>query len=410
MKRYIASLIVAALLTSCASVGTEELSPTSTGTQEPAPSPTLTAESESPSPAEAATAGAIAQAIAESQPTPEDYTARIGEDLDFYLALYGVADYPLKDAAVYTANGVDAREIVVLRLDSMNNDFSKISAALEEYRRDREADFFGYAPEQAALVEQGVGVGGWGCAALLLCQDVEAAQAAFESAAGGLEGKEVLLGFSPEETRWFIAFTPPNEVDMTLYDTAPILEAWETGDREGLSREDAAILSVAEEALDIVPQGASDYVKELLLHDWLLDHCTYDDTAHDPHTPAGREHSRDPYGPLVEGYGICLGYATTFQLLMDLAGVECITVVGASKESRQDHAWNMVRLAGEWYCVDPTWNDTGDNEREESRHAYFNCTSERMRNTNHQWDYANTPKATATDWGERAIRPEERLE
>ena len=45
------------------------------------------------------------------------------------------------------------------------------------------------------------------------------------------------------------------------------------------------------------------------------------------------------------------------QLLMDLAGVECITVVGASSGSTSDHAWNMVRLEGEWYCVDPTWDD-----------------------------------------------------
>lgn len=395
LKKHISLFLSLSLLASCAAPAGEN-SPAPTGTGEPAPSSAAVTEAESPSPAEAASADAVARAIAESQPDPEGYAAQTGEDLDFYLTLYGVGDYFLKDAAVYTAGGVDAREIVVLCLDSMNNDFSQISAALEEYRQDREADFFGYAPEQAALVERGVVVGGWGCAALLLCQDVEAAQAAFERAAGGAEGGEPLPGFSPAETRWFVAFTPPNQVDMTLYDTAPILAAWETGDRVGLSEKDAAILSAAEEALAIVPQEASDYERELLLHDWLLDHCTYDDTAHAPRTPAGREHSRDPYGPLVEGTGICLGYATTFQLLMDLTGVECITVVGASKESRQDHAWNMVKLDGEWYCVDPTWNDTGDREEEKPRHTLFNCTSDYMRETNHQWDYANTPRATAT--------------
>ena len=56
----------------------------------------------------------------------------------------------------------------------------------------------------------------------------------------------------------------------------------------------------------------------------------------------------------------------------------------------------MVKLDGEWYCVDPTWNDTGDREEEKPRHTLFNCTSDYMRETNHQWDYANTPRATAT--------------
>ena len=30
----------------------------------------------------------------------------------------------------------------------------------------------------------------------------------------------------------------------------------------------------------------------------------------------------EPYGPLIEGKGVCLGYAETFRLLMDMAGVE----------------------------------------------------------------------------------------
>jgi len=95
------------------------------------------------------------------------------------------------------------------------------------------------------------------------------------------------------------------------------------------------------------------FQKELAIHDWLVEWGEYDQTVYDDPDHAGREGNRDPYGMLVGGYGICLGYATTFQLLMDLAGVECITVVGASFQSTSDHAWNMVRLDGEWYR--PPW-------------------------------------------------------
>ena len=65
---------------------------------------------------------------------------------------------------------------------------------------------------------------------------------------------------------------------------------------------------------------------------------------------------------LVEGCGICLGCASSFRLLMDLAGVECMTAAGAMKKNREDHAWNMARLEREWYCVDPACGDPVGNE------------------------------------------------
>mgnify|MGYP005900563867 CR=1 FL=1 len=142
--------------------------------------------------------------------------------------------------------------------------------------------------------------------------------------------------------------------------------------------------------------------RELALHDYLVAWGEYDQTVYDARTPQGRADNTNPYGMLTGGYGICLGYATTFQLLMDLAEVECITVVGASSDSTGDHAWNMVRLEGEWYCVDPTWDDpsgdyTGVDPSWMTRmnHRYFNVTSDHMRRTNHQWDYRNVPEAVS---------------
>ena len=107
-------------------------------------------------------------------------------------------------------------------------------------------------------------------------------------------------------------------------------------------------------------------------------------------------HSFTPYGPLIAGKGVCLGFATTFQLLCELSGVECITVVGAAYRSLDDHAWNMVRLNGAWYCADPTW-DEGQSDPE--NWIYFNVTSEFMAQHEHQWAYESVPFATATDGG-----------
>ena len=105
-----------------------------------------------------------------------------------------------------------------------------------------------------------------------------------------------------------------------------------------------------------------------------------------------------PYGGLVDQMATCMGFATSLQLLLDMAGVECITVVGATLGSTGDHAWNMVRLDGEWYCVDATW-DFQYWENTPPGWRFFNVTSDYMARTNHQWDYANTPEATAEGHG-----------
>ena len=81
---------------------------------------------------------------------------------------------------------------------------------------------------------------------------------------------------------------------------------------------------------------------------------------------------------------------------MDMADIECITVVGAAFYSRENHAWNMVRLNGSWYCADPTW-DEGVNV---VTFGYFNVTSDWMAFTDHQWDYSSIPEATAEDHGQ----------
>lgn len=343
------------------------------------------------------TADSIARAVLSSQPDGGDYTCRFGEDERLYLAgLYGLEDWIYTDAAVYAVGGADAREIAVVRPASMTSNSPAIAAGLEEYRRNRQADFDGYLPDQATLVERGVVTYGWGWVALLLCGNMDAATAAFEDAAGGgavYAGTEL----TPADTRWFQPFDPPNKFDMSLYDTSAILAAYRSGDESGLSAWDAALLSRCREVLaGCVTGEMTDFEKERRIYGWLVEYGQEhkDLSVHDPRTLLGQADNTNPYGVLVEGRGICLGYATTFQLLMELAGVECVTVVGARKENREDHAWNMVRLEGEWYCVDSTlditvWAAWG-------RYEYFNVTSARLREKDFQWDYLHVPEGAAT--------------
>ena len=349
------------------------------------------------------TMAGLARTILDSQDDGDEYGLLSGEDTGFYLTeLYGVPGDTM--GLVYTVGGVDAREIAILYTSGGEN----AAPALETYRGDRCGDFFGYAPDQARLAQEGLVLENGGWAVLLLCSDPEAAQEALDRDYPGLAlrpydpNEEVCDRTQYYDQRGWRIFDPPGDHDMTPYDNSAIRAAWASGDTSGLDETQKAIYDACRAIFsEVITGDMTDVEKELAAHDWLVTHGDYDRTAVG-NSRVFQEHADDPYGLLVKGYGICLGYASSFQLLMDLAGVECITVAGAGSGSTRDHAWNMVKLDGEWYCVDVTWDDPvnagyfGRWGMPIVRHTYFNVTSDYMRQTDHQWDYDNIPEATAT--------------
>ena len=392
-------------------------------------------------PAADVTAAQAAQAVWNSQPDREGLEALEGDGLSGHLADFcGLEDW--EEGAVYAASGVDAREITVVLLP--DEDAAQAAGErLAVYRQSRQGDFFGYAPEEAERLDKAAVLTAGRFAALLVCEDMDAARSAFEAA---LAGEPVFAPVHtqtpdpapspsepPEPTRTlpkpasppspspdpeptpagvlnpdldvsgFVPYVQPNASVMELYDTSAIQRAWESGDDSGLSDKDREILERCREVLgEVLTEGMSAYEMELAVHDWLVEWGSYDRTVYDNPNHSGRTGYRDPWGMLVGGYGNCLGYSSTFQLLMDLSGVECITVVGAAFGSREDHAWNMVKLDGEWYCVDVTWDDPTGAARNGRHHRYFNVTSAYLRETDHQWDYRNVPEATAAAYAWKA--------
>lgn len=353
---------------------------------------------------QAVSAATVAKAAADSQEGWADVSELDGETRDFYLKeVYQLPEGSWSDAAIYAATGVDAREIAVVRLSGADEE-ETVRDALKRYKYEREGAFVGYAPQQADLVSVGLVRREDDWVALLVCWDAFGAWNAALEAVGKEPVSVPEVTKTPADTRGWTVFKAPNVHDMSLYDTSKILEKWENRGQNGtpeLSEKDATLYEKCEQVMKkCVTENMTDFEKELALHDWLADNCVYDQSVYDYETPDGQPGSLEPYGPIVNGTGICLGYATAFQLLMDLAGVECMTVVGASAGSTQDHAWNMVRLEGEWYCVDLTWDDptsySGSMTFQQARHRYFNVTSDHMRQTNHQWDYQNVPETTAT--------------
>jgi transglutaminase/protease-like cytokinesis protein 3 len=140
----------------------------------------------------------------------------------------------------------------------------------------------------------------------------------------------------------------------------------------------------------------SDYEKELAIHDWLVHWGNYDAAARsNARSGTPDPDNANPYAMLFNKKGICLGFSTTFQLFMDMLDVESILVNGKTSRGGA-HAWNVVRIDGQWYCVDTTWNAPSDKKRTDTvTHKYFNVTSDYMWDTGHRWDRDAIPEATS---------------
>ena len=136
-----------------------------------------------------------------------------------------------------------------------------------------------------------------------------------------------------------------------------------------LNTELPLFLETAETILAGMPTG-SDYEKELYLHDALIKKVTY---------TYSKLEEQNGYTTLVEGKGVCAGYAFALQYLLMRAGIQSYYVVGYAGEN---HAWNLAKIDGEWYYVDATWDDpltgSGSDSAYSPFHTYFNLSAEMM--------------------------------
>ena len=216
----------------------------------------------------------------------------------------------------------------------------------------------------------------------------------------------------PEPNSAFGAYRPSGAVpqpgdDYRLaddqYDPGSILAAWRSGDASNLSYKNRMILDACYYVInEVITSGMVEYDIELAIHDWIIGWGDYDmETLSNAPDASPDPDNDNPYGLIFGKRAICKGYTYTFQLFMDMVGIECITVEGFAHADFQDHAWNMVRLDdGEWYCVDVTWDDpvSSNNINIYMFHKYFNVTSQLLRENSHHWDETSVPEATATKY------------
>ena len=146
----------------------------------------------------------------------------------------------------------------------------------------------------------------------------------------------------------------------------------------------AQINSAADKVVaDIIKPGMDDAAKVRAINSWIIARTTYNyDSYHrtqeiwanpDPNThrlPPELTPDHDAGGVFFKGTTVCEGYANAFQLLALKSGVTSIVVTGTVTNGG-GHAWNQVKINGQWKTVDVTWNDGGDSGQEAVETRYL---------------------------------------
>ncbi len=180
-----------------------------------------------------------------------------------------------------------------------------------------------------------------------------------------------------------------------IYDNTAVVSAYKSGDASALSEFDKAIYDAAVAGISaFYRDGMSDTEIILAAHDYITTLCTYD-VDELALIPARSENSESPYGALINKRAICMGYTTSFQMFMDMLGVESIIVRGQAQD--EEHAWNMVHIGEKWYHVDCTWDDyVPDYEGRPAVHIFYMLT-DGAAEVEHIWDRESAPKADSEE-------------
>lgn len=89
------------------------------------------------------------------------------------------------------------------------------------------------------------------------------------------------------------------------------------------------------------------------VHDFICRQVQYDKLK--------KQYSHEIIGPLGQGIGVCEGIAKTVKVLCDALGIWCIIAIGEANQEKgikYRHAWNIVRVGGQYYHLDATFDNS----------------------------------------------------
>ena len=188
---------------------------------------------------------------------------------------------------------------------------------------------------------------------------------------GGVEGEDdVLIGG-----------------EYWIRSTKAISDAFISGDSSQLSDKDKETLEMASSILgEIITDGMSDYDKEKAVVLWINKNIGNDP---DVNVLVRDDVTTDnPHGVLSSRNAVCVGYATTFRLFMQMLDIPCMVVHNTDLV----HSWDLVQIDGHWYHV-----DMYAAQGQEDPYQYMNLDDTLRETSGYTWDRSFYPAADSLE-------------
>lgn len=116
---------------------------------------------------------------------------------------------------------------------------------------------------------------------------------------------------------------------------------------EQIAQQENMIAQAVDNYLAQLPANATDYDKVKYVYEMVILNTEYNLEAPD---------NQNICSVFLGGESVCLGYAKAVQYLLQQLNVEA-TVITGSVISGESHAWNLVKVNGQYYYLDATWGD-----------------------------------------------------
>lgn len=121
---------------------------------------------------------------------------------------------------------------------------------------------------------------------------------------------------------------------------------------------------------DLITDNMTSQDKIKTIHDYIINNTDYDELKTNNINDETYK-SNTAYGVLIQGYGICSGYADTMAIFLNQLDIKNYKI------SNENHIWNLVYVNGLWKHLDATWDDP-ISEFNANRNTYFLISTEEL--------------------------------